>query len=106
MPGRPCLTCGALVDGGSWCPGHEPERASRRTPGRGTGTDAAAFRRAVLEAAGYRCEVVERGRRCDVRGAAGLEAHHVVPIRAGGDPTDPENGRAVCRRHHRLIEPR
>lgn len=32
-----------------------------------------------------------------------LEAHHLVaPVEGGGNAVD--NGRAVCRRHHRMLE--
>jgi predicted restriction endonuclease len=57
----------------------------------------------VLAAAGHQCEAVEDGRRCVVRD--GLEAHHVVPVSQGG-PNTAENGRALCPRHHLLIEGR
>lgn len=106
MPSSPCLRCGALVAdvGASYCPRCEPERPSRQTAGRGTSTQAQAFRAEVLRRAGYRCEVVVGGERCEVRGEADLEAHHVRAITAGGDAKSPENGRAVCRRHHGLLD--
>lgn len=105
MPWRPCLRCGELVEPpASYCPEHEPVRESRRTPGRGGGARASRFRAAVLRRAGYRCEVVEHGQRCPVDDPAQLEAHHVRAIVDGGDADDPDNGRAVCRHHHRIVE--
>ncbi|MBA3327219.1 MAG: HNH endonuclease [Solirubrobacterales bacterium] len=57
----------------------------------------------MLARAGHRCEVVIVGVRCTA--TLGLEAHHVVDLVDGGG-NDPDNGRAVCRRHHRLLEKR
>lgn len=65
---------------------------------------ASTFRTAVLRRAGYQCEALEHGTRCEVRGAPLLEAHHVQAIVDGGDPIDPANGAALCRRHHRMLE--
>lgn len=54
----------------------------------------AAFRAAVLERAGRRCEHTNRyGKRCEVRGARKLEAHH-----------DGGRGKALCRPHHRAAD--
>ena len=102
MPSRPCLTCGALVTTGSYCPRHEPKRENRQTAGRGGGSAARTFRSAVLAKAGGQCEWISVG---DVRCTAtiALEAHHLVPLTNGGT-NDPANGRALCRRHHRLAE--
>lgn len=98
MPSRPCLHCGRLVDRGSYCARHEPRR-ERNTPGR---TGAAAFRAAVISQAGLRCQWVSvEGVRCST--TAGLEAHHRVPLAAGGS-NQPENGLSLCRRHHRIVE--
>jgi len=82
----------------------EAYRPSRQTPGRGGGHAAQRFREAVLRRAGYQCEAVEHGERCEVTGRAALQAHHVVGITAGGDAGDVENGRALCRRHHEQVE--
>lgn len=99
MPQVPCITCGVLVPTGtSYCPRHVPDRI---TPGRGSGSTATKFRTAVLAKAGYRCEVVVDGVRCTA--TLHLEAHHVTGLREGGT-NDPANGRAVCRRHHRMLE--
>jgi predicted restriction endonuclease len=57
----------------------------------------------VLLDAGWRCQAVIDGVRCQVWGAAQLEAHHVVGLRQGGS-NDPANGLALCRRHHRLAD--
>lgn len=48
-----------------------------------------AWRRAVLEAAGHRCE--------DCGTERDLTADHIVPLDAGGDPFDTSNGRCLCR---------
>ena len=108
---RPCLGgCGSLVatiERTGRCKNcrraSETHRPSRQTPGRGGGHAAGRFRDEVLRRAGYQCEAVEDGKRCEVRGAA-LQAHHVVGIVNGGDADDVENGRALCRRHHELTE--
>lgn len=55
-------------------------------------------RREALERAGWRCEWVEDGQRCDRPGR--LEVDHVVPLKAGGAPFDLENLQALCRPHH------
>lgn len=101
MPQRPCLSCGILVATASYCaqcrPAAQPTRqtAGRRNP--------SVFRQAVLRAAGYRCEALLNGVRCDVTDPALLEAHHVVGVVEGG--TDrAENGRALCRVHHRQAD--
>ena len=48
----------------------------------------AQFRRRVLERDGWRCV------RCGK--ASRLEAHHIVPVEAGGDAADPDNGECLC----------
>jgi hypothetical protein len=59
-----------------------------------------AWRAEVLRRAGYRCEQIERGKRCEVREPARLFADHVVERRDGGAPLDPANGRCLCGSHH------
>lgn len=58
------------------------------------------WRAIVLKRAGYRCEHVEAGRRCDVRHPARLFADHIVERRDGGNLTDPANGQCLCGSHH------
>lgn len=58
----------------------------------------ARFRRQVLAAAGGRCQYIEHGERCTT--SVGLQAHH---LEAGND--DPVTGVALCRRHHRAVDP-
>ena len=60
----------------------------------------ARFRRAVLKAAGHRCQAIENGERCPVTGAENLHAHHTQP---GND--DPATGAALCERHDLMIDP-
>jgi 5-methylcytosine-specific restriction protein A len=101
MPVRPCIRCGVLVESGSYCPRHQPVRRNRWNVTRGSGGQAAKFRRAVLQRAGYQCEAIENGLRCQA--IEGLEAHHLIPLSKGG--TDAvTNGVLLCRRHHRQIE--
>lgn len=49
-------------------------------------------RRAALERAGWRCEACGRAGR--------LEADHIEPLDAGGEPYDLENVQALCRGCH------
>lgn len=92
---RACLgRCGRILTKGSYCRRCDPNRGRRRaTPGR---RGAAKFRREVLARAGGRCAI------CGTR--EGVEAHHVRAIIDGGSPTDPANGVALCRKHHREAE--
>lgn len=60
-----------------------------------------AWREAVLAQAGYRCEAIEGGQRCDR--AAPLHrmfADHVVERRDGGAAFDVKNGQCLCGKHH------
>ncbi len=61
------------------------------------------WRETVLQRAGYRCQWVEQGRRCD-RAAPQhrMFADHIVERRDGGAPLDPQNGQCLCGRHHTL----
>ena len=61
-----------------------------------------AWREQVLRNAGYRCEHVERGRRCEVRAPARLFADHIRERRDGGARLDPANGQCLCGKHHSL----
>jgi predicted restriction endonuclease len=55
------------------------------------------FRRAVMEAAGHRCQYVDNARRCRITDP--LQAHHLEP---GND--DPSTGVALCIKHHRQVD--
>lgn len=59
-----------------------------------------AWRQAVLERAGYQCEAVDNGRRCQVRAPSRLFADHVVERRDGGARLDVGNGQCLCGSHH------
>lgn len=60
-----------------------------------------AWREEVLRRAGYRCEAIEGGRRCEKAAPAHrMFADHIRERRDGGAPLDPQNGRCVCGRHH------
>jgi predicted restriction endonuclease len=101
MTVRPCLVCGRLNTGVSYCPRHNPERQRRRvTPGRVISRQER-FRKAVLAAAGHRCQWTEDGRRC--KATTGLQAHHLQPLR-DSQSYDPADGVALCRHHHALAE--
>lgn len=59
------------------------------------------WRKAVLARAGYRCEHVERGRRCEKAAPRHrMFADHIVERRDGGAPLDPSNGQCLCGAHH------
>jgi hypothetical protein len=56
----------------------------------------------VKARAGYQCEWVENGRRCQVRAPARLFADHIVERRDGGALLDLDNGQCLCGSHHTL----
>ena len=61
-----------------------------------------AWRRAVLDRAGWRCQaILISGERCK-NAAPGhrLYADHIVEIEDGGSPTDLDNGQCLCHAHH------
>lgn len=60
------------------------------------------WREQVLRNAGYRCEHVEGGRRCEVSAPARLFADHIRERRDGGARLDPANGQCLCGKHHTL----
>ena len=62
-----------------------------------------AWRNAVLQRAGHRCEWVEHGVRCG-RSAPQhrLYADHVVERQDGGATLDVANGQCLCSSHHGL----
>lgn len=58
-----------------------------------------AWRKQVLDRAGWRCQAPG----CTVRGGRGgarLFADHIVERQDGGAPLDPNNGQALCGAHH------
>jgi 5-methylcytosine-specific restriction protein A len=61
-----------------------------------------AWRSAVLRKAGWRCEAVEDGKRCEVKAPARLFADHIVERKDGGAPLDPRNGQCLCGSHHTI----
>jgi len=94
MPSTSCLKCGALSKG-SYCAAHQP---SYRHPGRGSSSQATAFRAAVLTRAGGRCELCHSTDR--------VQAHHVIGLAEGGTNDPTSNGQALCHTHHVAIERR
>jgi predicted restriction endonuclease len=82
------------------CPACNPYTTTSNATGR-SGRDRALqakFRRAVLNNAGHRCQHVQDGVRCPA--TAGLQAHHLTP-----GTWNPADGAALCRQHHRAIDP-
>lgn len=61
-----------------------------------------AWRIAVIKRAGWRCEAVENGQRCEVKHPARLFADHVQERKDGGAALDVGNGQCLCGRHHSL----
>lgn len=104
MPFRPCVKCGTLVMTGSYCSQHapKPKSATRQTPGRGGGTAAANFRKAVMGRSEGRCEAIVDGQRCNSTDR--VQAHHVVKLRDGGSNNPLTNGLAACRRCHTALD--
>ena len=50
----------------------------------------------VIKRAGYRCEAIKDGKRCERRRPDRLFADHKIERRDGGDPLDPANGQCLC----------
>src|SRR5690349_4559424 len=60
-----------------------------------------AFRSAVLKRAGWRCEWIENGRRCEKRAPQDrMIADHKIERADGGAPFDPANGQCLCVAHN------
>lgn len=62
------------------------------------------WREEVKRRAGYRCEWVENGRRCERSRARGdrMIADHIVERKDGGALLDPANGQCLCTQHNTL----
>lgn len=61
------------------------------------------WRQAVLARAGYRCEWIDRGKRCERTAPTHrLIADHKVERKDGGALLDPKNGQCLCFAHHTL----
>lgn len=61
-----------------------------------------AWREQVLRRAGYRCEWVENGQRCEKAAPHRLFADHILERKDGGADLDPANGQCLCGTHHSL----
>ena len=62
-----------------------------------------AWRDIVLKRAGYRCEWVENGERCQKAAPKyRLIADHKIERKDGGALLDPDNGQALCVQHNTL----
>jgi 5-methylcytosine-specific restriction enzyme A len=59
------------------------------------------WRDVVMSRAGFRCQAIENGVRCDKRSPMHrLFADHIRELADGGAPLDPANGQALCGSHH------
>jgi 5-methylcytosine-specific restriction enzyme A len=59
------------------------------------------WRDAVLARAGWRCEAIDGGVRCNRRSPPDrLFADHIRELSDGGAPLDPANGQCLCGSHH------
>jgi hypothetical protein len=65
-------------------------------------TDHRAWRAAVIQRAGFRCEAVDDGMRCTQSAARGavLYADHIKERRDGGELLALSNGQCLCASHH------
>jgi hypothetical protein len=60
-----------------------------------------AWRAAILQRAGHRCEWIEAGRRCEKRTPHHrLVADHIIERKDGGAPFDLANGQCLCIAHN------
>lgn len=59
------------------------------------------WRKAVLDRAGWRCEEVVDGRRCENRHPTSvMYSDHIIEIKDRGAKLDPANGKCRCASHH------
>lgn len=60
-----------------------------------------AWRKAVLERAGHRCQAIENGHRCTKAAPAHrMFADHIIERKDGGAALDVRNGQCLCGSHH------
>lgn len=90
---RPCLTCGTLIESGSYCAAHKPVSPSGSRQARGSGGRMQTFRRRTLATTGGSCA------RCGSEDR--VQAHHVIPV---GLAPEQEVGVPLCHRCHREVE--
>ena len=87
---KPCLVCGVVTPGPSWCEAHTPVRPPRRRP---NGRYSGAWRRASSAARKAQPWCSLCGSTTDLTG------DHVIPLARGGDPEPPaEEIVVLCRR--------
>lgn len=62
-----------------------------------------AWRQAVIDRAGRRCEAIDQGRRC-MKGEPEhrMFADHIVEMSDGGARYNPANGQCLCGSHHTI----
>lgn len=62
------------------------------------------WRLIVCRRAGWRCQWVDNGKRCDRSAARGdrMHADHIVERADGGALHDPDNGQCLCTSHNTL----
>jgi 5-methylcytosine-specific restriction protein A len=88
---------GPVVQAGVITPQPKTAEAVYLTP------DHRAWRKAVIDRAGGRCQAYDNGIRCTRMAPYDrLFADHIVELKDGGSPTDPANGQALCGRHHTI----
>lgn len=69
-----------------------------------TSPDFRAWRAYVVARAGGRCEAVDHhGHRCSrTTPEHRMYADHILELKDGGSPFDPNNGQCLCRSHHEI----
>lgn len=98
---KACTVCGAISQEAR-CPLHRRDANASWSKDRNRGAQDR-FRKRILRLAGFRCQAMIDGFRCDITGAKNLEAHHTVP-------GDDNQGAALCRPepfghgHHKLFD--
>jgi 5-methylcytosine-specific restriction protein A len=86
---RPCITCGVLINSGSYCPRHMPARSPSSQH-----TRTYAWRK-------LRAQILARDRwQCYVCGDFADQVDHIVSVAAGGSD-HPSNLAACCSKHNK-----
>jgi 5-methylcytosine-specific restriction protein A len=88
-------SCTNRVTGTTYCPEHQPIGWTSGGRSRTDTAEARAWRKAVLDACGWRCQI--RGPRCLGRAT---QADHIRNVAAGGAEHDIANGQGACKPCH------
>jgi 5-methylcytosine-specific restriction enzyme A len=79
----------------------KPTRVAKSRSINTNSADHVRWRDVVLGRAGWQCQAIDGGVRCDKRAPTHrLFADHVVELADGGAALDPANGQALCGSHH------